>query len=244
MGDYAWVFDLTCLAIILGITYAVGSEGLYGAAIMFVNVMLAGLIAFSLYEPAGKMIGSIGFMTTIADFVSLTVIFGLAFSLIRFVTDYLGPWYVRFHGAVDQVGRYLFGLATGWYLVGMLVCMVQTAPVHKQFLGYQWQTHSLWGLGIDRFWLGFMQATTEKFFEWEPARPFDARNNFIVRYHMWRPFGEPDRTMPGFRQAPAQGAQPGAAGTGSQPAAPTGPPGGGGGRPPMDPTGATQQPNF
>jgi hypothetical protein len=237
MGAYAWVFDLTCLLVIAGITYAVGSEGLYGAAIMFVNVMFAGLIAFSLYEPAARVIAdTFGFMQTMADFVSLILLFAVFFSLIRLATDYLGPWYVRFHGAVDQVGRYMFGLATGWYIVGMFVCMVQTAPVHKKFLGYQWQSHAFWGSGIDRFWLGYVQATTEKFFEWDPPRPFDARSDFIMRYHRWRPFGEPDPTMPGVGQAPTTGGQSGGSGA----------PGGaiGGGRPPVDPTGATQQPNL
>jgi hypothetical protein len=243
MGAYAWVFDIACLVVLAGITYSVGSEGLYGAAIMFVNVMLAGVISFSLYEPAARVIaGNIGFMQTTADFVCLIVIFSLAFTLIRLVTDYLGPWYVRFHGAMDQIGRYLFGFATAWYMVGMIVSMVQTAPVHKKFLGYQWQTHSLWGAGIDRFWLGYVRATTERYFEWDPPRMFDPRADFIMRYHQWRPFGEPDMTMPGFGGAAPAG-QPGGAGGAGQPAAGGGAPGGGGagGRPPVDPTGATQQ---
>lgn len=206
MGAYAWVFDVACLVVILGVTYAVSAEGLYGAAITFVNVMLAGIIAFSYYEPVAGMIGSIGFMETLADFVSIIVLFGVAFSAIRFVTDYLGPWYVRFHGAMDQIGRYVFGLATAWYLTGMLVCAVQTAPVHKMFLGYQWQTHSMWGMGVDRFWLGFVQATTERYFDWDPPRPFDPRSNFIMRYHKWRPYGNPDPTMPGSGSTTAQSA--------------------------------------
>jgi Colicin V production protein len=239
MGEYAWVFDIACLSVIGLITWAVGSEGLFGAAIMFVNVMFAGLLAFSYYEPVARMIGSIGFMETFADFVSLVVLFGVFFTVIRLITDYLGPWYVRFHGAVDQVGRWVFGLATGWYVAGMVVCMVQTAPVHKMFLGYQWQTHSLWTMGIDRYWLGFVQATTEKYFDWDPPRTFDAKSDFMMRYHRWRPFGDPDPTMPGSGTSTATGT-PGAEG------GQTGGPGGasGGGRPPVDPTGATQQPNF
>lgn len=198
MGDYGWVFDVTVLAVIGGITYAVGSEGLFGAAIMFVNVMLAGLVAFEVYEPFARFVANtMTFMDTMADFVCLIVSFCLAFTVLRLATDSLGPWYVRFHGAVDQVGRYLFGLATGWYLAGMFVCMVQTAPVHKQFLWYRWENHAFWNVGIDRFWLGFVHATTEKYFDWDPPRPFDPKCDFIMRYHKWRPYGEPDPSMPG-----------------------------------------------
>lgn len=240
MGGYAWVFDVTLILFIAIFTYAVGSEGLFGSAVMFVNVLLSGLITFSLYEPCARLIGdSIPFMATMADFVCLIVLYGISFTLIRLCTDMLAPRYVRFHGLVDQTGRYLFGFATGWYLTSMMVCMVETAPIHKKFLGYQWQNHCLWSAGLDRYWLGFAQASTEKFFEWDPPRPFDARSDFIMRYHSWRPFGEPDMTMPGFRQPAASGTEsPGAPGAGQ------GTPGAGGGRPPLDPTGATQQPNL
>jgi hypothetical protein len=219
MGQYAWVFDVTLLLVIMGITYAVGSEGLYGAALMFINVMFAGLITFCIFEPLARLLAkNIPFMATMADFVCLIILFAVIFTLLRLATDMLGVWYVRFHGAVDQIGRYLFGLATAWYLVGMFVCMVQTAPVHKKFLGYQWATHSFWTMGIDRFWLGFTRDTTARIFDWQPPRTFDRNADFILRYHNFRSFGEPDQTMPGIAKpagaAPAGGAQPG----GAQPA--------------------------
>ena len=239
MGQYAWVFDVSLLLIMLGITYAVGSEGVYGAAIMFINVMFAGLMAFSLFEPCARWVAAnLGFMATMADFVCLILLFGVFFTILRLLTDMLGVWYVRFHGAVDQIGRYLFGAATAWYLVGMFVCMVETAPVHKKFLGYQWETHAFWTLGIDRFWLGFMRDTTDRILERQPKRPFDANCDFILRYHNFRPYGEPDQTMPGIAKpaaaAPAGGAQPAG---GGQPAGAQ--PGGaqGGGRPPVNPPG-------
>jgi hypothetical protein len=243
MGNFAWVFDVFCLLAILGIGYAVGSEGIFGAAVMFMNVMFAGLITFSIYEPAARVVGGImGPIDTMADFSCIIVIFALVFTVIRLVTDYLAPWYVRFHGAVDQIGRYLFGLATGFYMVGMIVCAVETAPVHKMFMGYQWQTHSLWGVGVDRFWLAFVHTTTEKYMEWDPPRSFDPNCDFIMRYHRWRPFGEPDITLPGVG-APAQTAGQGAGNGGVQPQGGQGG-GGGGGRPPVDPTGGTQLPSL
>ncbi len=240
MGAYAWVFDVTLLLFIGVITYAVGSEGLYGACIMLINVMFAGLIAFSLFEPCARWLaGSIGFTATMADFICLILLFCIAFTLLRLATDMLGTWYVRFHGAVDQIGRYVFGLATGWYLVGMFVCAAETAPLHKKFFGYQWSTHAFWGMGIDRYWLGFVQSTTDRIYDWDPPQTFDRKSDFILRYHNYRPVGEPDFTMPGFKPAGSEVQQGGGQAGGGQPG------GGsatqGGGRPPYDPTGATQQ---
>ena len=37
-------------------TYALTSEGLWGAALMFFNVLFAGLIAFNFYEPLAELL--------------------------------------------------------------------------------------------------------------------------------------------------------------------------------------------
>ena len=42
--------------LILGLTYALTSEGLWGAALMFFNVLFAGMIAFNFYEPLAKLL--------------------------------------------------------------------------------------------------------------------------------------------------------------------------------------------
>ncbi len=234
MGQYAWVIDVTMILMILALTWVVASEGLWGSALMLINVLFGGLIAFSLYEPLARVIDiNLGFMKSFSDFTSLLLIFGVAFTVLRIGSDMLGPTLVRFTGPVDQIGRFLFGGATAWYMVGMILCMVQTAPVHKKFLGYQWQNHAVFGAGIDRFWLGFVRESTSRIVEWNSPRPFDASCDFILRYHDHRQFGEADTTLPGHKPAPAP-AVPGAEG---QPAG--GQPGGGqaGGRPPVNPGG-------
>jgi hypothetical protein len=71
-------------------------------------------------------------------------------------------------------------------------------------------------MGIDRYWLGFVHDTTYRIFEWYPPSPnqppgryvFDQYSDFIRRYHDFRPFGEPDESMPGVAK-PAGAAQPG-----------------------------------
>src|SRR3989442_2493658 len=99
MEQYAWVIDVMLVPGMLGMGWSVTSEGLWGAALMFVNVMFAGLIAFDLYEPVAKFIDqNLGFMAAFSDFVALVVLFSFAFTLIRYLTDNLGPTMVRFPG--------------------------------------------------------------------------------------------------------------------------------------------------
>ena len=223
MGQYAWVIDVMLVLGMLGIGWCVSSEGLWGAALMFVNVMLAGLIAFDLYEWVAKFIDqNLDFMKAFSDFVALVVLFSIAFTLLRIATDNLGPTMVRFPTWLYHVGRYGFAGATAWYLMGMILCILQTAPIHRQFLGYEWKDHAVWGAGVDRFWLGYVQVTTERVFDRYPARMFDAQSSFIRRYHDHREFGEPD---PEFAPKAAGGAAPQG---GQQPAggaAPAGAPG-------------------
>ena len=45
------LINLIFFALILGMMYALMSEGLWGAALMFFDVLFAGLIAFNFYEP-------------------------------------------------------------------------------------------------------------------------------------------------------------------------------------------------
>ena len=50
------VVDLVVLGLIAGMTYALMSEGLWGAALMFFNVLFAALISFNFYEPLAQLI--------------------------------------------------------------------------------------------------------------------------------------------------------------------------------------------
>ena len=46
------------VVLILGMTYALTSEGLWGAALMFFNVLFAGIIAFNFYEPLAALLAA------------------------------------------------------------------------------------------------------------------------------------------------------------------------------------------
>ena len=65
------VIDLVFGFLILLMTYALSSEGLWGAALMFFNVLFGGLIAFNFYEPLARLIDSTGIGWGFSDTLSL-----------------------------------------------------------------------------------------------------------------------------------------------------------------------------
>ena len=65
------VADLVIAGLILGLTYALTSEGLWGAALMFFNVLFAGMIAFNFYEPVAALIDRTGINWGFSDTLSI-----------------------------------------------------------------------------------------------------------------------------------------------------------------------------
>src|SRR5437879_3785605 len=91
------VLDLIVLALIAGMTYALMSEGLWGAALMFFNALFAALIAFNFYEPLAKLLAeNVSFLKGFADALCLLVLFTVSLFLFRLATETLAPAMVRF----------------------------------------------------------------------------------------------------------------------------------------------------
>ncbi len=91
-----FVIDLVMAFLILLMTYALSSEGLWGAALMFFNVVFGGLIAFNFYEPLARLIDSTGIGWGFSDTLSLLSIFCVSVLLLRMITETLAPAMVRF----------------------------------------------------------------------------------------------------------------------------------------------------
>ena len=57
------------------------SEGLWGAALMFFNVLFAAMIAFNFYEPLAKLIDSTGIGWGFSDTLCMLGLFCIALDL-------------------------------------------------------------------------------------------------------------------------------------------------------------------
>lgn len=231
----SWVIDMVMTVLILGITYALISEGLWGAALMFFNILFAALIAFNFYETLAQLLADNagGPMAIWADMLCLMGLFLISLIILRVMTESMAPGMVRFPMPLYHLGRLAFGLGGGLVTVAILLLAFETAPVHKKVFGvidYNYQPP--WKFGLDRRWLAFFQRTTGQIFarygsgignpesEYGNTFAFDPRGSWLIDHQNARPFGDPSDTVPPPEAPPAPPADAGAGGGGA--------PGGGG----------------
>jgi hypothetical protein len=227
------IANLVITLLILGLTYALSSEGLWGAALMFFNVVFAGLIAFNFYEPLARMLDRTGIGWGFSDTLCLLGLFAVSVLLLRMTTETIAPAMVRFPVAVYQVGRLIFALAGALVTMAIILVAFHTAPVHKKIFGvYDYNSKPPFGLGLDHQWLGFFQYQTGDVFarygsgqrdpfgtygHWGgqrvPVQVFDPRAEWLLLHQEFRPYGEGS-------VLPEEGAGEGGAGGEQAPAAP------------------------
>jgi hypothetical protein len=235
--------NLLVALLILGMTYALSSEGLWGASLMFFNVLFGGLIAFNFYEPLAKLLAeNVTFLSGFADTLCLLTLFIVATFILRLTTETLGPAMVRFPTPIYHLGRWAFGLACGALTVAILLLGFETAPVHKKIFGViKYDSLVPFKLGIEREWLAFFQYTTGQIFvthspdtrdpfdQYGDAKVFDPRAEWLLLHQEARPYGNEsilsEEGGGGGAAAPAAGGQaPAGGGAGGGPAANAGNP--------------------
>ena len=199
------VVHLGIVVVVLGLTYTVMSEGLWGAALVFFNVLFASVIAFNFYEPLATLIteNAGSWSDGYADLTCLLVLFLVSFVVLRVTTDSLGPTMIRFPLPVFHAGRIVFGLAAGAVATSFMILVFHTAPVHKKIfnvVGHE--TRPPFGMGLDHRFLAFFQHTTgypfstydetaiDPFGEFENKRVFDPEGRWLIDQEDARPFGE------------------------------------------------------
>lgn len=229
-----WIVNVSVLVLILGMTYALASEGLWGAALMFMNSLFAGLIALNFYEPLAGLIAQASFLSGFADTLSLLSLYGVSLLILRLATDQLGPTMVRYPTPIYHLGRWGFGLLGASVTMGILLLGYHTAPIHKKmFYGtYNYDLKPPFGVGLDWQWLGFFQYATgytfaryspnnpvDPFNEFENARAFDLRGRWLIDHQNGRPYGETGFIPPPIGAGAEGGGEGGAAAPGGEAAA-------------------------
>ena len=200
------VVDGVTILIMLGVTYALMAEGLWGAALMFFNILFAALIAFNFYEPCASLLAqNVSQMAQFADTLCLLLIFGVVLTGLRITTDQIAPMMVRFPNILYQIGRVVFALGGAAILIAIIILGFETAPVHKKVLtAWDYNAKAPGGLGLDRRWLSFFQYESGQIFtrqlsepidmfkEYGNARVFDPEGRWLINYQERRPYGEGD----------------------------------------------------
>lgn len=198
----AIIVDLVIVVLILGITYALVSEGLWGSALMFFNCLFSLCIALNFYEPLATLLSSnVPAVAGGADAACFALLFLITLVILRVITEQVAPTAVRFPSIVYNIGRIVFGLAGAVLVVGVLLLCFHMAPVHKKMFGsVDHDTKPPFGMGLDRRLLAFFQFTTGYSFarygnstvdrEFADAHVFDRNGRWLIDHEDARPFGD------------------------------------------------------
>ena len=197
-----WMINAVVTILILGMAYALASEGAWGSTLMFFNVMFAGLITFNFYEPLATQFVAWGMAGAWVDFLASMGIFLISLIILRVLSDQIAPGMVRLPKPVYHLGRLVFGLGTGAMMAGILLCILDTAPVDRKIFGIiTYKSQPPFEQGLDRAWLAFVQRSSGYPFslydedaekdpegELENIRFFDPRGAWLIDHQNARPF--------------------------------------------------------
>ncbi|MGL4551320.1 MAG: CvpA family protein [Gemmataceae bacterium] len=178
------------LAVMGIVAYAQLREGILTAAMTLVNVVLAGLAAFLLFEPMADEVGKMLTGTAVEgmeDAICLFGVFAAVMGVLRVATNNMANQDLDVPALPQQIGTVLIGLVAGYFLAGFLLVMVSTLPLPEKFLGYDAEVEAAEPatrryFPPDRAWLGLMQHAGTPAGLGAGGVTFDPEGTFPLRY--------------------------------------------------------------
>lgn len=159
------------LLIVLGlVTWSVASEGIWGAALTSLIVVISGLLAMNFFEPTAALLdgfsGSLWWRSH-CDIFALLGLFAVSVTVLRLSTDHISPRYITADRFMFQLGRWSGGLLAGYVTMAFLLTAVHTGPFPHSFWGFRPERRNLMDVvAPDRQWLGFTQWVSEESLKW------------------------------------------------------------------------------
>lgn len=210
LGILILVIFVACFASLM-------NSGLWSNTLTLINLIMAGLLATSYFEPLADIFEKMEpSYTYVWDFFSIWLIFIVAMIVLRTITDFLSKIKVRFFLPVDKVGGLLMACWASWIMVCFTTATLHTAPLARNFLYDAFQpkpnSRMFFGLGPDQVWLGWVhRESSGPLSQLGGATPFDPRGEFILKYGGRREEFEKQLTVAkGGAAAPAVPGLPGA----------------------------------
>jgi len=160
------MIDIACLVVVGLVAYFVSNEGAWGAAHLFLSVLIAALVSMNFFEPLAVALDGL-FPSNFRRYSDIIAILGLFIGMtfgLRLVEEKVAPVYIVLPSTIDQIGKWAFGVLTGYLTMAFLLVSVHTSPLPREFMGFQPERNNFFGSAPDRQWLGFFQYVTEKSF--------------------------------------------------------------------------------
>lgn len=131
------LISIISIAVVLVTGYIWLTRGFYSSLLNFICTVIAGAIAFGVWEPASLAIigfgGTNGFLDSSAWALGLALPFGLSLALLRLIIDALLRANVGASDTVNYVGGALMGLLSGVIVAGILT--ISLSYLRVDFLG-------------------------------------------------------------------------------------------------------------
>ncbi|MEO0512190.1 MAG: hypothetical protein AAF108_04760 [Planctomycetota bacterium] len=139
------IMSLASIGVAGGIAYFWLSRGFFSSLIHLICTLIAGAVAFAVWEPAAHAIlsaigperGFKGFIGDSAWAIALAFPFALSLVLLRVLADLALPKNVKVTDIVNAVGGLGCGLGSGVISAGVLVIAVSYMRLPAEVLGYQ-----------------------------------------------------------------------------------------------------------
>lgn len=149
------ILPILMLVLIFAVVATCFNEGIWSNVVRLINVITAGLLAMTFFEPLARALdGWQPSYTYMWDFLSLWGLFSVFLLIFREITDRVSRVNVRFLKIVDRIGGVVLSLWIGYAMVCFTMMTLHTAPLGRNFL-YE----------------GFSTQTDADVFRRHPARP-------------------------------------------------------------------------
>ena len=163
------MFDVMLLVVWGIVTWCVAGEGAFGSAVNCLVIIVSGLLAMNFFEPfaefAQRNLISGGAWPFRWDVIMLVGLFGGLIFGLRVLMEKLSPRYIEMNNLAHEIGRWSFGLISGYVTMAFLLTALHTAPLPRSFMEFRPERANLFGiLAPDRQWLGFTQYVSENVF--------------------------------------------------------------------------------
>lgn len=134
------IMSIVVIFIVLALAYIWASRGFFSALLHMACVLVAGGIAFGLWEPIAYFLrekGGSGFLVSTSFALGLGLPFALSLAVIRLIVDKLVPANADMEPAVNLVGGGICGLVSGTITAGIFVLSLSFLPLPPSVLDYQ-----------------------------------------------------------------------------------------------------------
>jgi hypothetical protein len=186
------ILTFLLLVIFIAIVASLYPEGMWGNAIMLINVVTAGLLATGYFEPLASFLESKApTYTYLWDFLAVWAIFVLSLILLRIATDKICRVKVRFLGLANQIGSVVFACLVAMVMVCFTTFTLHTAPLGKEFMwgGFKANEGKVFAWAPDKWWITFAMYTSGNAYSWPTVNKFDGKNvpeQYITNYEARR----------------------------------------------------------